>query len=257
MNGAFYIGATGLRSQQRALDVIANNIANINTPAFKRSQVRFSELVSPPSRTLDGQVSGADAVALLGGVDVSAAPRVFTQGDLKQTGKPMDIAVNGEGFLELLGPAGQAVLWRGGTLSVNPDGYLAADNGMPLKAMISVPAEATALTIDPDGKVRLTGAGDLAPTEAGQIDLVRVKDLEGVTALGEGFYEAAAESDLTTISPGEEGAGVLQQGALESSNVQLSDEMVTLLLMQRAYAANAQVVQAGDQLMAIANGLRR
>lgn len=253
MNGAFYIGATGLEAQQRALDVVANNIANINTPAYKRSEVRFSELLAPRQ----GPEVAPDALALLSGVAVAASPKVFAQGDLRQTGRPLDVAIEGEGFIELMGPAGQDMLWRGGTLKVGADGYLAAAGGMPLKAMISVPLGATAISIDRGGKVQAEVAGEAGLVDIGQIDLVLAKDTAGLTAVGEGLYQPANDADLLSVAPGEDGGGSLAQGSIESSNVQLSDEMVTLLLLQRAYGANAQVLQAGDQLMAIANNLKR
>lgn len=260
MNGAFYIGATGLRSEQQALDVVANNVANINTPAFKRAQVRFAELVggAPVKGPADAAllpVSGADALA---GVAADASPRMFAQGDLKPTGQSMDLAISGDGFIELMGAGGQTMLWRGGTLKVNADGYLAAaDSDLPLKALISVPAGATNLVIDASGQVRATAPGAAQSSVLGRIDLVMPKDMAGLEASGGQLYKAQADARLTAVAPGDEGAGSLVQGSLESSNVQLTDEMVAMLLIQRAYAANAQVVQAGDQLMGIANGLRR
>jgi flagellar basal-body rod protein FlgG len=257
MNGAFYVGATGLSAQQRALDVVANNIANINTPGYKRTQARFSELVSPLARPDDPSADvGQTAPAMLG-VSVDASPRDFTQGPLQVTGKAMDVAISGSGFIELAGPAGQTVLWRGGTLQVNPDGYLAAANGMMLKAMISAPAGTTGLTIGQDGKVTATVDGAATSRNIGQIDVVQVKDVTTLSSLDGGLYQVANDRDLISSAPGEDGAGVLKQGTIEGSNVQLTDEMVMLMLMQRAYSANAEVVQAGDQLMGIANSLRR
>jgi len=256
MNGAFYIGATGLRSQERALDVTANNIANVNTAGYKRAEVRFSELVGPLPAEVELALN-PQLEAQLAGVSAMTADRVFTQGELRTTGQPLDIAIEGAGFLELIGPAGRNVLWRGGGLKVNEDGFLAAANGMPLKAMISVPAGASALTISRDGVVRATVDGEAEPVELGRIELAVARDLSRLTVLGDGAYQAGDDSDLVGVRPGEEGGGVLVQGAIEGSNVSMSDEMVTLLMMQRSYAANAQIVQAGDQLMAIANGLRR
>lgn len=255
MNGAFYVGATGLSAQQRALEVVANNITNVNTPGYKRSQARFSEMVAPAGGTGEADPIPSAAGAPLLGVAVEATARDFGQGAVQTTGRPMDLAISGAGFIELAGPSGQSVLWRGGGLQVNGDGFLAAANGMPLKAMISVPAGATGLTIGPDGKVGATVDG--VAQSIGQIDLVRPKDMAALSPLDGGLYVAGADRDLSSTPPGEEGAGVLQQGALEGSNVQLTDEMVTLMLMQRAYAASAEVVQAGDQLMGIANSLRR
>jgi flagellar basal-body rod protein FlgG len=253
MNGAFYIGSIGLQSQQRALEVIANNIANINTPAFKRSETRFSELLG---------VAGGDPSAptsqAMEGVMSEVSPPVFSQGELRTTGKPMDVAIDGDGFLELLGHDGKALLWRGGTLSVNADGFLAAGgSGLALKTMIAVPREATSVTIDRDGRVRAVTAEAPGGEEIGQLEVVRARDGALAAPVGGGLYEVTSDSDLTAATPGEDGAGAIVQGALEGSNVELADQMVTLMLLQRAFAANAQVVQAGDQLMAITNGLRR
>jgi flagellar basal-body rod protein FlgG len=257
MNGAFYIGATGLEAQQRALDVIGNNIANINTPGFKRSQARFAEMVGQPSGQPGQAASGLDTLGALSGVRSDASPRVFDQGDLKQTGQVMDLAIDGPGFIQLLGPNGQELLWRGGGLKVNADGYLATQDGLPLKAMIAVPASASALGIDSGGRVMALVDGQSGPTEIGRIDLAMVKDSSTLSAIPGGLYQAAAPDDLITVAAGDEGSGSLVQGSIETSNVNLSDEMVSMLLTQRAYGANAQVVQAGDQLMAIANGLKR
>jgi flagellar basal-body rod protein FlgG len=254
MNGVFYIGATGMRAQQAALEATASNIANINTPGFKRSQIRFTELVAPPADQAGAVQSASLGVEGLGGVGLSGERRVFAQGDIKQNADPMSIAIQGDGFIELLGPSGETMLWRGGRLKVNPDGFLAAENGMPLKAMISVPADAGALTIDRSGVVTAAGAD---AGELGRIELMRAGDPDAIAPTMDGLFEATGDAALSVMGPGEDGAGSIIQGALESSNVELADEMVTLLMMQRAFAADAQVLQAGDQLMAIANGLRR
>ncbi|PVM82855.1 flagellar hook-basal body protein [Caulobacter radicis] len=248
MNGAFYIAATGLRAQQGALDVTANNIANLNTSGFKRASVRFSEMVASGQATVESvQPSG---------VASSGAERVFTQGDLRETGGSMDLAIRGDGFIELMAPSGRSVLWRGGALKVGEDGFLSAANGMSLRGMIAVPTGAQDLLISADGRVSAI-FDDQTRNEIGRIDLTMVRDSAALSAIGEGLYELTDGARATTLAAGEDGAGLLVQGSVEASNVQISDEMVTLLLTQRAYAANAQVVQAGDQLMAIANGLKR
>lgn len=257
MNGAFYIGAVGLSAEQRALDVAANNIANINTPAFKRSSARFSELVMPLRDGSGMPIPARADGSGFAGVAVDAASRVWSQGDMRQTGQAMDIAIDGPGFIELMGSAGRTLLWRGGTMKINGDGYLAAADGTPLRAMISVPQEATELAIDRDGKVSALLSAEEGRREIGRIDVVVAKDPDSLAAVGSGYFETSDESAVQSVDAGEEGGGVFAQGMLEQANVQLSDEMVTLLLLQRAYAADAQLVQAGDQLMAIANGLRR
>ncbi len=257
MNGAFYIGAIGIDAQQRALDVIANNIANLNTAGFKRSAVQFSELVAPARDAADLPVSSPDRAMSLAGVAINSTQRVWSQGDLKQTGSPLDVAVNGSGLFEVLGPSGKQLLWRGGTLKVNQDGYLATSDGLALRALISVPHTATALTIAPDGMVSAITDDKGTRERLGQLELMMPKDLSQLADAGDGMYELSDETSAIAAQPGEDGSGTIVQGAIEGGNVQLTDEMTSLLLVQRAYAANAQVLQAADQLLSIANGLRR
>lgn len=254
MNGVFHIGATGLNAQDRALQIVANNITNMNTPGFKRAEMRFSELIGPV-QPLAG-AAAADAGLGAYGVSANGVERIFMAGERRATGNPLDIAIAGDGFIELTGPDGQTLLWRGGTMSVTPDGFLAGANGYPLKAAISVPEGATQLTIDAAGEVRALAPGETEPASIGKVDLVLVRNMAGLTDVEGGLYRAAAETDVVTVEAGEQG-GTFVQGSVELSNVQLTDEMVSLMMMQRAYAASAQVVQAGDQLMAIANGLKR
>jgi len=257
MNGAFYIGAIGLDAQQRALEVVANNIANINTTGFKRSGVSFSELIAPTQNDADLPVALANRASMMSGVAITSTPHVWTQGDLKQTGRQLDLAIDGQGFIELLGSTGQPLLWRGGSLKVNEDGYLSAADGTAMRAMISVPQGVTALAISRDGTVSAQISGASESQKLGQLDLVMVKDPDSLVDAGSGYYEPSDPAGVYTVQPGEDGGGTFAQGALESANVQLTDEMTTLLLTQRAFAANAQVVQAGDQLMSIVNSLRR
>lgn len=255
MNGAFYIGATGLDAQQRALDVIAHDIANINTVGYKRTALRFSELTAAPGATAISPVAGNEGINA--GVSLNAASRVWTPGEIRQTGNAMDVAIDGAGYIEALGASGEPVLWRGGTLKVDQDGYLATADGTRLRAMISVPQDATGIAIARDGSVVAQMPGDAGTETIGRIDLVTVKDPDSLTDAGGGFYGVSDPSTIMNAEANQDGAGALVQGALEQANVQLSDEMVTLMLLQRSYAANAQLVQAGDQLMSIANNLRR
>jgi len=252
MNGAFYIAATGIDAQQRALDIAANNIANINTSGFKRSSLQFSDLLMPESD--EGAMLVHEAHPI--GVAPSESLQIWDQGSLRQTGDSMNLAVDGEGLIEMIGPGGRALLWRGGTIKVNADGYLAAGDGTLFRAMISVPQDATELRIAQDGTVTALVSGDDSEVKLGQLDLLVARDKSNLRQVGSGYYEAGDDSELIAVTPGEEQAGRLVQGALEGANVQLSDEMVSLLLVQRAYSANAQVLQAGDQIMSIINNLR-
>jgi flagellar basal-body rod protein FlgG len=259
VNNVFYIGATGLNAQQSAVDITANNLANMNTAAFKRGAVSFSELLvtAPQARTaLRDKMSESIAA----GVSVDPSLRVFSPGMLHESGNQFDIAIKGDGFIELQSDraSGEATLWRGGTLHVGSDGFLTAPNGQPLKAMISVPRDATALTIGTDGQVSATVPGQADLLEIGQVDLVMPVDTRTLQSVGDGIYRAQDDGlALTRVKPGEDSAGSVVQGYSEASNVTLSDELVNLMMFQRAYAANARLVQVGDELMSIANGLKR
>lgn len=255
MSGAFHVAAIGLDAQQRALEVIANNIANVNTPAFRGSGVRFSELVAP------GGDVGAVRADLGESPDLPAGVRadpVLTdrQGPLEATGDRLDLAIDGIGFIEAMGPTGQMLLWRGGRLKVGPDGLLSTESGLALKAAITVPLDSHGVTIGSDGLVTATGA-DGEPIELGRIMLVRTDDPGALRRVDGGYFRADDGVQLLDAEPGEDGAGLLVQGYIERSNIDLTSEMVQMMMVQRAYAANAQIVQAADQLMAIANGLRR
>lgn len=256
MSDAFEVGAIAMRTQQRALEVLANNIANVNTQGFKRAQLRYADLASNRADGVPPADARADPPAFAG---VAMDPRLTLdeQGDIQRTGRSMDIAIEGAGFIELMGPAGQTLLWRGGGLKVLDDGMLATESGIALKAAISLPRDASEISIDKNGTVKVKVGTEAETIEIGQIRLVRLDDASGVTRLDGGLYRVDEAQLLTDAEPGDDGVGLLAQGALERSNVELTDEMVQLIMVQRAYAASAQVVQAADQLMGIVNGLRR
>jgi len=254
MNGAFEIGAVALKAEQRALEIHANNVANIHTPAFKRTEARFSEVLGRQALSQSGP-AGAGPPSTAGGVRVLPQTTLTLQGQIRATGNPFDLAIEGPGFIELLGAGGETIFWRGGTLRVNDDGLLASAGGLPLRAGIIVPGDAEALTIAADGVVSVRTATQEA-FEVGQIDLVRADNDDAFERLDNGLYRAVEGSRLTDARPGEEGAGLLAQGSIEESNVELTEEMVRMMMVQRAFAANAQIVQAADQLAAITNNLK-
>jgi flagellar basal-body rod protein FlgG len=257
MNGAFYIGAVGLDAQQKALDTLANNISNINTSGFKRSEVRFTEMLAsqPDDGTPRADLSASPITS--SGVRSDLMHLLNEQGNVESTGNPMDLAISGNGFIELMGANGETLLWRGGPLKVGEEGRLMTASGHELKANISLPADATGIEIGSDGVVRAKMGSGQDPVEIGQIMLVKLEDPAAVEAVDGGLYRVPAGVQLTDAKPGEDGLGTLVQGSLERSTVELNQEMVEMLMVQRAYAANAQVVQAADQFMALANNLRK
>lgn len=256
MSGALEVAAVGMRAQQRALEVVAGNISNINTPTYKRIDMRFAELIGGTPNE-NGQASAVPRRDSVLGVSSWSLPSFDEQGRLDSTDSATDIAIDGSGFIEVLGPAGTTRLWRGGTLRVMDDGALATSAGWLLKASITVPSDASSMRIDGEGKVFIKQPGISGEAEIGRIELVKVLDPTAIERLDGGLYALRDDQGVLVGAPGEEGFGSIVQGSIERSNVDLNAEMVTLLIAQRAYAANAQVARAADDFYGIANGLRR
>lgn len=265
MNSAFEVGSVSLRAQQRALETISNNIANVNTPGFKRTEVAYSQILAQGEA--QRPISETEALArpaIGGGVRMGPRETASLQGQLRQTGQSLDIAIDGRGFVELMGPEGETLLWRGGRLTVNRDGYLADSSGIALKASIMIPDDATDIAIGRDGIVTALlaggtegGTGGGAPVEIGQIMLVRPESEAGLELQSGGHWVATPDARIVEGVPGEDGQGALLQGMVEESNVDFAASMVEMLTIQRAYAASAQIVQAADQIAGIANNLKR
>lgn len=188
MSGGFYVGAIGLQTQQRALDTIANNIANINTTAFKRTEVRFADVVASTADRSTLRAAMDTAPDELAGVALDQLFMLNEQGAIEKTGNAMDLAIEGSGFIELMGADGRTLLWRGGTLKVNDDGLLATTSGLALKAAISVPQDASDVAVARDGTVSATVADSTTPIEIGRIELVQIDDTAAVERLDGGLY---------------------------------------------------------------------
>jgi len=265
MLDALYIGATGMQAQQLNVDTIANNLANINTTSYKKGRVSFSDLVVNgghqlvPSGAVDSN-SGilGDAYRTGAGVGVASLSKLFDLGDIKKTDAALDVAIQGDGFLEVTMPDGSHAYTRGGSLKVNADGLLATQAGYPLTPGISVPSNVKSLTIGTDGKVTLVVADQTTPVEAGTLEMVRFTSPGMLTAQGDNLYRATDGSGEPIIGKsGEDSMGVIQQGYLEGSNVKMVEEMVNLMVAQRAYEASVKVVQASDEMLGMVNNLRR
>lgn len=265
MNDALHIAATGMQAQQLGMNTIANNLANVNTTGFKRGRVSFTDLmvreaaaVQPPADAELAQGPLAAVPQLGSGVGVAGVSKVFEAGALRSTGSAFDVAVVGDGFLEVVLPDGSRAFTRSGSLEVNAEGLLVSEGGHPLRPGITVPANATAIMIDKQGRVRLAVPDRPAPVDAGQLELVRFANPAGLLAQGESLYRASdASGEPIAGTPGEDGVGTVAQGYLEASNVKLVDEMVSLVMAQRAYEASVKVVQAADEMLSLVNGLRR
>lgn len=256
MLDSLYIGATGMHAQQMNIDVIANNLANVNTAGFKRNRIDFEDLLYRASATTRANTTHAMQSGM--GTAVAASGKVFTVGDVKKTDQPLDLAIRGQGFFEVQMPDGSLAYTRDGAFQVNSDGMLTTQDGHLLNASIQLPPDATSVTIDAEGQVTVTVPGGKTPVDAGQIELVNFINPAGLNPIGENLYAATPTSgDPLHGKPGENGAGTLGQGFLEASNVNLINEMINLITAQRAYEINAKVVQASDELLSISNGLFR
>lgn len=253
-----YIGATGMQAQQTNVDTISNNLANVNTAGFKKNRVNFEDLIyRTVAKSNDAQ--GASEVLRLGvGTGISSTGKIFTVGDLKKTEAPLDIAIRGDGFLEVTLPDGSSGYTRNGSLQINRDGFLATSDGNILKPSIQIPADAKDIAIDATGHVTVSVPTDKNPIEIGQVELVNFINPSGLQPIGNNLYLSTEKSgDASLGKPGENGFGSITQGFLESSNVKLVEEMINLIIAQRAYEINSKVVQASDELLSMSNNLRR
>ena len=255
---ALYIGATGMYAQQQSVDTIANNLANVNTPGFKKSRVAFSDAVYKAASSNSMADPGSDSTILGMGTLVSSKAKSFVPGEIKQTGGPLDIAIQGNGFFEVQLPDGSSAFTRHGALQVNKDGLLGTSEGYPLKQQLQIPTEALETIVDATGKVSTRMSNEKTLVEVGQIELTAFSNPGSLDPIGENLFVLSERSGQPLVAkPGEEGLGRLAQGYLESSNVQLAEEMVNLVLAQRAYELNAKVIQTSDEMLSISNNLRR
>jgi flagellar basal-body rod protein FlgG len=254
------IGASGMQAQQTQIDVIANNLANINTMGFKKSRVDFEDLMyREMARTRTSMLPIYDTRRPIGvGVGVSSTGKVFTGGEVKKTERSLDMAIQGEGFFEVALPDNSYAYTRNGAMRIDRDGYLATADGYRLSGLIQVPGDAEEIAVQSDGSVLAQVADQDELVEIGSLDLVRFVNAGGLSPVGDNLYLPSERSgDGYYGIPGEEGFGTVQQGYLEASNVNLVEEMTQLVLAQRAYEINSKVVQAADELLGIVNNLRR
>jgi flagellar basal-body rod protein FlgG len=259
MINSLYIGATGMQAQQVNVDAIANNLANVNTTGFKKSRVSFEDLVyrqlTPAQYTNEADAS---SVAMGLGSFVSSNAKSFLPGEVKQTESPLDFAIRGSGFFEVVLPDGSSAYTRHGEFRVTSDGLLGTQSGYPLKQQIQIPAEALEVVVDASGKVSARMSNETTLTELGQLELSSFTNPQGLDPIGENLYTAGQTAGQPRVSkPGEDGTGSIAQGFLESSNVKLAEEMVNLVLAQRAYELNAKIIQTSDEMLAVSNNLRR
>lgn len=251
---SLYVAESGLNSQQKMIDVISNNIANMSTPGFKKSAVGFVELLAPT----DSQFIEQPITEPGRGVQVAMLQQNFAPGELKQTGDAMDIAINGEGFIAVETTDGTVAYARAGRLQLDAQGYLSTTDGLRLAAQIQLPPDFSDLTVTQSGSVLARVQGSAELIELGQIQLTRFPNPDALKATASNLYLPAEAAGIAeTYQPGEHGTGRLVQGYRELSNVSMNEEMVSLMLAQRGYQLNARLVQVADQVLETINNIRR
>jgi flagellar basal-body rod protein FlgG len=254
MIDALYISATGLRSQQEQIDVISNNVANMQTPGFKKSRVNFAEISGVMGETQSAsnpQFSG-------GGTRVLSTMSIFSEGEMRLTQNATDLAIEGNGFFELENTNGEKLYTRSGQFRIDQEGYLVSVNGMRMAQGIQIPPDAVDLKITPAGEITARLGNDSERTQIATIELATFPSSDAMQTMGENMFSATEQSGAPSFGkPGDVGVGRLQQGYLEMANVDLIDEMTNLVMAQRAYQLNARVLQAADQILETINNLRR
>lgn len=249
-----------MQSQQTNLDIIANNLANVNTTGFKKDKAEFQDLLYQTSRTPGADQGGGNqlptGVQIGHGSRLVATSKVFTTGELTQTGERLDVAIQGDGFFEVQLPDGSRAYTRDGALKTASDGRITTSDGLVLQGGFQpIPSGTTAVAIAPTGEVTTTGASG---NQSFRLQIIRFANPSGLQSLGRNlFRETPASGTAELGNPGENGFGELQQGYLEMSNVKVVQEMVNMIVAQRAYEVNSRAVQASDEMMQISNNLRR
>jgi flagellar basal-body rod protein FlgG len=249
------IAKTGLDAQQTQLDVVANNLANVATTGFKRSRAVFEDLMYQNLRQSGGQTSDQtrmpSGLQLGTGVRIVATERIHSQGTPTKTDNLKDVAINGNGFFQVLMPDGTAAYTRDGSFQADQNGQLVNASGFPVQPAITLPQNATGMTIGRDGTVSVVQAGSTASVQVGQIQLTTFLNPTGLQANGENLYvETDASGGANQSAPGQNGAGTLSQGYVEASNVNVVEELVNMIQTQRAYEINSKVVKTSDEMLA-------
>jgi|SRR5690606_24874080 len=254
MINSLWISKTGMQAQQTQLDVISNNMANVSTNGFKRANAVFEDLMYQNLRQVgaaDTEQSNLPTGLQVGlGVRTVATARSFTQGSLQQSGNQLDLAVNGSGFLQVSMPDGTTGYTRDGSLQVDSQGRLVTSSGLAIAGDITVPAEAQSVTVGKDGVVSVKMPGNAQPQQVGNIELASFVNPAGLEPLGGNLYaESEASGNPMGGAPGTGGLGQLMQGYVETSNVNVVQELVTMIQTQRAYEMNSKAIQTSDQML--------
>lgn len=252
---SLWIAKTGLDAQQTQLDVTSNNLANVSTNGFKRARAVFEDLLyqtlRQPGASSSAQTQIPSGLQIGTGVRPVATERIFTQGNLTQTGNSLDIAIQGEGFFQIQMPDGTLAYTRDGAFQKDSQGQIVTANGYPLSPAITIPSNALSISIGTDGVVTVLQSGSSTPVQVGQVQLASFVNSGGLQSMGQNlFLETASSGTATPNTPGTNGVGLLNQGYVETSNVNVVEELVNMITTQRAYEINSRAIQTSDQMLA-------
>ncbi len=259
---ALYTAASGMNAQEVNIDTISNNLSNINTTSFKKSRAEFQDLVyqylvEPGAETSQNTINPSGIQVGLG-VETVAVQKIHTQGDLKNTGRDLDIAIEGEGFVQVTLPNGNFAFTRAGSLQLNQQGNLVTPEGYQVDSGIQVPSNALAVSFAQDGTVNVRVPGSTTPTQAGQLQAFRFANKSGLRAIGMNLYEETLSSGIAEGgSFGDQGFGRINQGFLETSNVSVVEQVVNMITAQRAYEASSKGVKSADEMLSQSIQLKR
>jgi len=256
------IGATGMLAQQLNVEVISHNIANMNTTAYQRRRAEFQDLLYQNQRRVGSTSSDTGTVVPVGvqvglGVKTAAVYRITEAGNLTLTENSLDIAINGQGYFQIELPSGDTAYTRAGSFQLSPDGTIVTADGYTVQPGITIPANAIDVAINSSGEVLVTLDGQTAQQNVGQLEIARFPNQAGLLAIGDNlFLESPASGAAATAAPGTAGFGVVQQGFLETSNVNVVEEITNLITAQRAYEMNSKVIETSDQMMGTMSNIR-
>lgn len=257
---ALSTAATGMMAQQTNIDVISNNIANVNTTAYKKVRAEFQDLLSQTLKAPGAQIAQGTnqpvGIQIGLGTRTSATTRTFSEGSFQATGGKLDVAIEGDGFLEVQRDDGTTAYTRDGSLKIDGNGQLCTSDGFIIQPQLTIPTNATDIAITPDGRISVTTPGTTEQTEVGSLKLAKFPNPSGLSAIGKNLYaETSASGKAIEGTPNQEGFGSLQQGFLEGSNVQIVEELVNLIQAERAFESNSKIIRSADEMLRTANNM--
>lgn len=262
MNRALRTAATGMLAQQMNVDIISHNLSNVNTTGFKKSRAEFQDLmyqtIKASGAAADGTIQESTEIQIGNGTMPSAVVKSHSQGDVTPTTNPLDVAIQGDGFIQIRRPDGTVAYTRDGALKISGEGQLVTSQGYVVEPGISFSSDTVAIKFGKDGTIEATLVGQTLPTKVGQLELAKFVNPGGLTAIGGNLYVESPASGKPIIGvAGNEGFGELVQGSLEASNVDVVEEMISMIVAQRAYEINSKTVKTVEDMLSMANNLKR